>query len=259
MTQYSFFHVDAFADRPLAGNPAAVILLDDWLDQNLMQAIAAELMLSDTAFAVPAEDENADYQLRWFTPTTEVELCGHATLASAHVLIDGERIRFATRSGPLTVVRADGLLELDVPANPVERATIEGLLPALGLSKAEVFLGRSGSHILVVAANEEIVRGLRPDLAALAHIEGVISVTARGEDHAITSRVFAPAFGINEDPVTGSAHAALVPFWAERLGRSEFTALQASARSGVLRCRVDGDRVILGGRCATVIEGTIQL
>ena len=259
MTTIPFFQVDAFADRPLTGNPAAVMPLDRWLDDALMQAIAAENNLAETAFTVPSEDEAADFGLRWFTPTVEVNLCGHATLAAAHVLIHSDPVRFATRSGILTVCRRGDLLELDMPSAPPAPAELPELLLALGAS-GKTFVSHAGNgNALVLLDSEEEVRAVRPDFAALAQLPYLVSVTARGDHHDIASRVFAAFHGIPEDPVTGSAHTALVPFWAERLGRKEFTALQASPRIGVLHCRLEADRVLLGGHCHTVIVGQFQL
>jgi PhzF family phenazine biosynthesis protein len=259
MTTLPFFQVDAFAERPLTGNPAAVMPLDRWLDDALMQAIANENNLSETAFTVPSERDDADFDLRWFTPTTEVELCGHATIASGHVLLTGQSVRFSTRSGILTVSRGDDRLQLDLPAHQVEPGTEPGLLEALGV-EGETFLGRSGNgSAIVVLPDEAAVRAVQPDFGRLRTIDRLVIVTAPGDEHDVTSRVFAAYHGIDEDPVTGAAHAALVPFWAQRLGRTEFTALQASKRTGLLQCRLDSDRVLLGGRCRTVIVGNFQL
>lgn len=259
MTALPFFQVDAFADRALSGNPAAVMPLDQWLDDALMQAIAAENNLSETAFAVRSESGDADYELRWFTPTTEVPLCGHATLASAHILIRDEQIRFSTRSGMLTVSREGDLLQLDLPAAAVEPRGFPGLQEALGAS-GETFGGdRPESVAIMLLADEASVRAVQPDFAALRDFPELVIVTAPGDEQSIASRVFAVPVGIDEDPVTGAAHAALVPFWARRLGRHEFTAVQASRRGGLLHCREAGERVILGGRCVTVIEGHFQL
>jgi len=259
MTELPFFQVDAFAEAPLTGNPAAVMPLDQWLPDGLMQAIAAENNLSETAFAVPSNNGERDYELRWFTPATEVDLCGHATLAAAHVLITGEEIRFATRSGVLAVSREDDLLKLDLPAFEVEPGEAPGLLEALGTS-GEIFLGEGGNNsAIVLLADEAAVRSVRPDFAALKTFDRLVIVTAPGDEQDIASRVFAVYHGIDEDPVTGSAHAALVPFWAKKLGRHEFTAFQASRRGGLLYCREAADRVILGGHCQTVITGTFQL
>lgn len=259
MTSTPFFQVDAFADRPLTGNPAAVMPLERWIDDALMQAIAAENNLSETAFTVPSESGEADYDLRWFTPTTEVDLCGHATLASGHVLIHGDGVRFSTRSGILSVTRNGELLELELPAYAVAPGELPGLADALGVS-GETFVGAGGNNsAIVLLPDEAAVRAVRPDFARLKQFDRLVMVTAPGDRHAVASRVFAAYHGIDEDPVTGSAHAALVPFWAERLGRTDFTALQSSERSGVLHCRLEGDRVVLGGHCQTVIVGQFQL
>jgi PhzF family phenazine biosynthesis protein len=260
MTATPFFQVDAFAERPLTGNPAAVMPLDRWLDDALMQAIAAENNLSETAFTVASESGEADYDLRWFTPASEVELCGHATLAAGHVLMTGDTVRFATRSGVLIVSRRDDLLELDMRAANLTRVDEPELCRALGLPDSEVWLADGYNDAAIVeVADEQAVRALAPDFAALRKVPRMAVVTARGLEHDVVSRVFVPYLGIDEDPVTGSAHAALVPYWSERLGRTRFTALQASARSGLLHCRLEGERAVLGGRCFTVIEGQFQL
>jgi len=259
VTSIPFFQVDAFAQVPFTGNPAAVMPLERWPDDSVMQAIAAENNLAETAFAVPSDGDEADYELRWFTPTVEVNLCGHATLAAGHVLMSGNRLRFATRSGILTVARNGDLLELEMPAYEVEAAELPELIQALGVS-GETFLSPAGNgNAIVLVADEGAVRAARPDFAALAKLPFLLSVTAPGDEHDVASRVFAAYHGIPEDPVTGSAHTTLVPFWVKRLGRESFTALQASARTGVLHCRLEGDRVILGGHCATVIVGNFQL
>jgi PhzF family phenazine biosynthesis protein len=260
MTSLPFFQVDAFADRPLTGNPAAVIPLERWLDDALMQAIAAENNLSETAFTVPSEQEDADYDLRWFTPAAEVELCGHATLASGHILIHSDPVRFSTKSGILIVSRRDDVLELDMRAANLTEVQEPELCAALGLPASPIWLaGGYNDAAIIELADEDAVLDVKPDFRALAKIHRMPVVTARGQTHDIVSRVFVPYLGIDEDPVTGSAHAALVPYWADRLGRNEFTALQASARTGVLHCRVEGDRAIIGGRCQTVIVGQFQL
>lgn len=259
MTGIPFFQVDAFVnERPLTGNPAAVMPLDRWLPDALLQAIAAENNLSETAFTVPSRRGDADYDLRWFTPTVEVDLCGHATLAAGHILLHGEHVRFATRSGLLGVARSGNLLELDLPAHAVEAGELAGLHEALGVS-GETFLGRGGNGAAIVMLRDEAaVRSVAPDFARLRTIDRLVIVTAPGDEHDVASRVFAAFHGIDEDPVTGSAHAALVPLWARRLGRDSFTALQASRRSGLLHCRLEDGRVLLGGACATVIVGTFQ-
>jgi PhzF family phenazine biosynthesis protein len=260
MTSLPFFQVDAFADRPLTGNPAAVMPLERWLDDSVMQAIAAENNLSETAFTVPSDGDDADFELRWFTPTSEVELCGHATLAAGHVLMTGHPVRFATKSGILTVSRRDALLELDLPAATLNEVHEPELCRVLGLPDSPVWLAEGCNDAAIIAVpHEEAVRAVHPDFGALAKIHRMAIVTAPGDTETIVSRVFVPYVGIDEDPVTGSAHAALAPYWARRLRRNEFTALQASKRSGVLHCRIEGDRVVLGGHCHTVIVGQFQL
>ena len=262
MTPLPIFQVDAFAERPFTGNPAAVMPLDQWLPDEVMQAIGAENNLAETAFTVPSTRDDADYDLRWFTPTVEVNLCGHATVAAAHILMHGERIRFATRSGILTVTRdADdpSLLKLDMPSAPPEPEAMPDLLKALGVD-GETFISRTGNgNALVLLSDEAAVRGVAPDFRALRKFPHLVSVTAPGDEQDVASRVFAAYHGIDEDPVTGSAHTALVPFWAERLGRQRFTALQASKRTGLIDCELQGGRVILGGHAVTVIEGFFQI
>ena len=260
MTSLPFFQVDAFAaEAPLTGNPAAVMPLDRWLDDALMQAIAAENNLSETAFTVPSSRQDADYDLRWFTPTTEVDLCGHASLATGHVLVTGQPLRFSTRSGILTVTRRDDLVELDVPAFATRPGELPGLHQALGTSGPTLLHDGGSASVIVELADEAAVRAVRPDFGKLRAFDRLVIVTAPGDNQDIASRVFAAYHGIDEDPVTGAAHAALVPFWAERLGRNAFTALQASKRTGLLYCRLEGERVVLGGRCRTVIVGQFQL
>ena len=244
----------------MTGNPAAVMPLERWLDEATMQAIAAENNLSETAFAVASELQEADYDLRWFTPTAEVELCGHATLAAGHVLIHGRSVRFSTKSGTLIVSRRGDLLELDLPAARLTEVREPELNRALGLPDLSAWLAEGCNDAAIIeVADEAAVRAIKPDFAALKAIRRMAVVTAPGDKCDIASRVFVPYVGIDEDPVTGSAHAALVPKWANQLGRTEFTALQASARSGLLHCRLEGDRVILGGHCRTVIVGQFQL
>ena len=260
MTSLPFFQVDAFADRPLTGNPAAVMPLERWLDDGLMQAIAAENNLSETAFTVPSERDGADYELRWFTPTSEVEMCGHATLAAGHILIHSEPVRFSARCGILTVSRHEDLLELGMDAAILTEVHEPDLCRALGLPESPAWLANGYNDAAIIeVADEAAVRAVEPDFRALRKIHRMPVVTARGETHDVVSRVFVPYLGIDEDPVTGSAHAALAPYWVERLGRSDFTALQASQRTGVLRCRLEGDGVLLGGKCHTMIAGQFQL
>ena len=261
MTGIPFFQVDAFAEKPLTGNPAAVMPLDRWLPDAVMQAIAAENNLAETAFTVPSDSKDADYELRWFTPAVEVPLCGHATLAAGHILIHSDKVRFSTKSGILTVAKRDDLLELDLPAATLSEVDEPELCAALGLSARPVWLASPdfNDSAIVPVENEAEVLAVSPDFGKLKSIHRMAIVTARGDEQDIASRVFVPYAGIDEDPVTGSAHAALVPYWAKRLGREHFTALQASKRTGILNCRLEGDRVLLGGRCVTVIAGTFQL
>ncbi|WP_328539936.1 PhzF family phenazine biosynthesis protein [Streptomyces sp. NBC_00344] len=264
--------VDAFTDRPFAGNPAGVLLLDSFPDDEWLQNVAAEVNLSETAFAHPlAAGGAADWALRWFTPATEVDMCGHATLATAHILnttgaADGT-VRFAARCGILTATaQRDGAITLDFPTAPLTpEPEPEGLADALG---AKVLSVRdTGPHIgdlLVELTDEKAVRSLSPDFAALvAHSGRGIIATApaadpgRGYDY--VSRCFFPRVGIDEDPVTGSAHTALAPFWSARLGRDSLTGLQASARSGLVKTTLRGDRTLLTGSAVTVIDGELQV
>lgn len=253
--------VDAFTERPFAGNPAAVLVLDEPYDQAWAQRVAAEFNLAETAFTRPLADGTRE--LRWFTPEIEVDLCGHATLATAHVLaelgVEGP-YRFSSRSGPLTVTAEGGRLWLDFPARPAEEIDIpDGLAEALGVEP--LWVGRGGTDdLLVEVADEAIVRALDPNLYVLRDIpaRGVI-VTAPGTEYDMVSRFFAPGAGVPEDPVTGSAHTVLAPFWAERLGRTELTAHQASARGGDLLLRVRGDRIIIGGHAVSVATGDLRV
>lgn len=254
--------VDAFVGEGLAGNPAAVCPRGDWLADEVMQSIAREMALSETAFFVPVDDA---YLLRWFTPTTEADLCGHATLASAavyftHMDTSASAVRFHTlKAGPLSVTRNGDLLELDFPANPAERRNLDGLSAALGAEPVEV-LRSADATCLAVFDNEDTVRGLVPDMAAIAALEDrKIVVTAPGEKVDFISRCFVPSAGIPEDPVTGSAHTTLVPYWSARLGKAELHAIQASERGGELFCTDRDDRVAIAGRAAVRQSGTVDL
>ncbi|MFE5393769.1 PhzF family phenazine biosynthesis protein [Streptomyces sp. NPDC056568] len=262
--------VDAFTDRPFAGNPAGVLLLDAFPDDERLQKVALEVNHAETAFAHPLpEGGEADWALRWFTPVTEVALCGHATLAAAHVLhTTGAHegpVRFATHSGVLVATPGrDGSITLDFPTaplTPVEAPT--GVAEALGAEPRTVLdTGPALGDLLVEVADEKTVHGLAPDHQALAaHSARGIIATARADDPArgydYVSRCFFPNVGIDEDPVTGSAHTALAPFWSERLGRPDLTGLQASPRSGRVRTGLRGDRTLLSGRAVTVIDGEL--
>lgn len=251
--------IDAFTAQAFRGNPAAVCLLDRERDERWMQDVAAEMNLSETAFLLRRED--GDYSLRWFTPAVEVALCGHATLASAHALYEEhglQSVRFHTKSGILTAVRSGDAIELDFPATPEERADApDGLLESLGIANP-VYVGRNRFDFLVEVASEDEVRALDPDHAQLRRIpvRGVI-VTSRSRDFDFVSRFFAPGSGIDEDPVTGSAHCCLTPYWSAKLGKDAMTAFQASKRGGVVRVRLAGDRVKLGGEAVTVLRGEL--
>ena len=257
------FQVDAFADTAFTGNPAAVCLLDEPAEAAWMQRVAAEMNLAETAFV----EQRADgYRLRWFTPAIEVALCGHATLASAHVLFSNrsvapdEPIRFDSASGPLIARRAGEAIALDFPARPAEPADLPpGLAEALG-GAAPVWAGRSAEDVLVVLGSQEEVTRLRPDLAGLAEIAvrgTIVTAPASRPGADFVSRFFAPAVGVPEDPVTGSAHCTLAPYWCRRLGSDSLTGYQASARGGTVSVRLQGDRVILAGRAVTVLAGEL--
>jgi PhzF family phenazine biosynthesis protein len=263
--------VDAFTDRPFAGNPAGVLLLDSFPNDDRLQRVALEVNHSETAFAHPlAAGGEADWALRWFTPATEVAMCGHATLATAHVLhTTGAHegpVRFATRSGVLVATpREDGSITLDFPTAPLTPVEAPaGVAAALGAEPRTVLdTGPGIGDLLVEVADEKTVRGLTPDLKALAaHSERGVIATARAEDPArgydYVSRCFFPNVGVDEDPVTGSAHTALAPFWSERLGRPDLTGLQASSRSGLVRTQVRGERTLLSGHAVTVIDGELR-
>jgi len=250
--------VDAFASEVFRGNPAAVCPLDAWLPDATMQAIAMENNLSETAFVVREAD---GYRIRWFTPLAEVPLCGHATLASAFVLFGlhgGEPLTFQSKSGPLSVTRAGDVLTLDFPVLPVGEYTgPREAIDALGVAPDEV-LGRE--HLLfAVYRDERVVRELRPDFARLGKLDLRALVTAPGSDVDFVSRFFAPSEGIDEDPVTGSAHCSLIPYWAQRLGKTTLRARQVSRRGGELDCALHGDRVSIGGRAVRYLEGTITI
>lgn len=254
--------VDAFTDRPFGGNPAAVCILPRPADERWMQSVAAEMNLSETAFVHP---EDGGYRLRWFTPTIEIDLCGHATLASAHVLWESAQLtsetpaRFHTRSGLLTASRQGDLIELDFPAErAVPHPAPAGLEDAIGAPVKLV--ARNRFDYLLEVADEAVLRSLRPDAVALRGIPSrgfILTCASARPEFDFVSRFFSAATGTYEDPVTGSAHCCLGPFWGERLGKSELVGYQASARGGVIRVRVLGERVILAGHAVTVMRGEI--
>ncbi|WP_410786495.1 PhzF family phenazine biosynthesis protein [Kribbella sp. C-35] len=261
--------VDAFAEQAFTGNPAGVCVLEagDWPDEGWMRAVAAEMKHAETAFVRPSAGAEADWDLRWFTPTKEVVLCGHATLATAHVLAaDGKvsgKASFATLSGVLVADVADDGITLDFPVNrPIEVPAPDGLGAALAVEPTEVYVTGELRDLLVVVRDEATVLGVAPDYDAIAaitqreNLRGVI-VTAQGSAYDFVSRFFAPGSGIPEDPVTGSAHTSLAPYWAERLGRDELVGYQASARGGVVQVVPAGDRVYLKGQAITVLDGEL--
>ncbi|MFM9977725.1 MAG: PhzF family phenazine biosynthesis protein [Sphingomonadaceae bacterium] len=262
-----FAQIDAFADRPFTGNPAAVMPLDRWLDDAVLQAIAAENNLSETAFLIADTSGAAEFELRWFTPTVEVALCGHATLAAGHFVLSAarparDRTTFRTRqSGILEVRRTGDRYLLDLPAWAMEPRPCPEIAAHIGGAPVATYW-REGGYSMLVYASAADVLALRPDFKTLGAIDQgdiLYIATAPGTETDVVSRVFAPGAGIDEDPVTGSAHCLLTPYWAERLGRDTFTAYQASTRGGHVGCALAGDRVFLSGGCVTVIEGVFTL
>jgi predicted PhzF superfamily epimerase YddE/YHI9 len=259
-----YWHVDAFAARAFAGNQAAVMPLEEWLPDAALQAIAEENNFAETAFVVRDETGAADWELRWFTPACEIRLCGHATLASGHVLLErdgGERVTFRTRNAGILEVRrmAEGGYELALPTIATDPGVWPEAVALLGGAPLEV--RRSADRYgIYLYASETDIRALAPDFKGLAALgDHQYICTAPGRDFDVVSRVFVPGGGVDEDSVTGSAHAALTPFWAARLGRDRFTAHQASRRGGDLTCRLEGQQAWLGGPCVTVVEGTFYL
>lgn len=259
--ELKIYQADAFADAVFSGNPAAVVPLAEWLPDSMMQNIALENNLSETAFFV---DEPEGLRIRWFTPAAEVRLCGHATLASAHILFNhlgftGDVISFNSLSGVLKVERSEGLLWLDFPASKLTRVEIpKNLQKAVGAEPLECWRGRD--DFMLIFENEETIRSISPDFAAILESEcrGLI-VTAPGDEADFVSRFFAPRVGVNEDPVTGSAHTMLIPYWSEKLGKPEMRARQVSKRGGSLHCVALGHRVKIGGKAVTYFEGRIWI
>ena len=246
------FIVDAFTDKVFGGNPAAVCILDNWVPEEMMLNIAKENNLSETAFAV--KEDSDKYQLRWFTPKAEVDLCGHATLAAGYVILENYDINipsvtFKTLSGDLIVKQNGDLYEMDFPAYKFKQVEVtDDMEEALGIRPIEAILSRD---LVMILDSEEAVKKVKPNLNKLSKLEGLTqAVTAKGKDFDCVSRVFAPKIAVNEDPVTGSTHCLITPYWAEKLGRNKLTALQASERSGILYCELVGDRVKISGRAA---------
>lgn len=268
MTTVRLRTVDAFTERPYSGNPAAVLILDGTPQDEWMAAVARETNLSDTGFVIRERIPDADFRLRWFTPTVEIDLCGHATLAAAHCLFeDGANgpIRFATRSGVLTVAKGpEGSLAMDFPAWPVDQVELRSVVSkALGAPVEWTGRTENGAFLLALLANEGLVRDLTPDLVAVRRLDASVGVIATAladpePEYDFVSRVFAPQAGIPEDPVTGSAHTVLAPYWVERLGRSPLLGLQASVRAGLVGVELHGERVTITGRAITIFDGQLR-
>lgn len=257
------FKVDAFTDTLFSGNPAAVVPVDEWLEDDLMQQIAMENNLSETAFIL--KKETSSYDIRWFTPETEVDLCGHATLGAAHVILSHleeglSSVIFNSRSGDLSVEKSDAMYWLDFPSQPPEPVSMSKLLPE-AIGTIPLYAGYN-VDLMVLVESEKIVREMKPNLQMIRNLDvrGVI-VTAPSENESVdfVSRFFAPSVGVPEDPVTGSAHTVLTPFWAKRLGKKELNARQISKRGGVLTCIDEGERVKIGGSAVTFLQGSISL
>ncbi len=264
MNSLPYYHVDAFADAPFTGNQAAVIPLTNWLEDDVLQAIGEENNFAETAFYLPDETGEADYELRWFTPTVEIALCGHATLASGHVILsqnpDKKEVGFRTRkAGSLKVLRDGEGYSLGLPAYPPAPKALPNIVKLVGGRPAETQFHEGRYNVIRYETADEVL-ALKPDLKALRALGNEQFIcTAPGKDTDVLSRVFVPGGGVDEDSVTGSAHAVLTPYWASQLGRDSFTAFQASTRGGYVNCRLDGDRAWLGGKCFTVVEGAFRL
>ena len=256
-----FFQVDAFASHPFTGNPAAVMPLKEWLPDETLLAIAAEHNLAETAFFVP---QGRDFHLRWFTPTVEMPLCGHATLASAYIVLNHldtsrDNVVFHTLSGALTVARDGDRLVMDLPIRRNEPASVSELAPVAEAIGAKIIDLRRGWIYLAVVESEDVVRTLKPDIAKIAALPLDVVVTARGAKADFVSRVFVPKFGVPEDPVTGAAHCLLVPYWSEALERKTFFARQLSARGGELWLRLEGDRIKMAGHAVLTVTGEVHV
>lgn len=258
-----YFHVDAFAERAFTGNQAAVMPLENWLDDAVLQAIGEENNFAETAFYLPDETGEADYELRWFTPTVEIALCGHATLASGHILMtqspDLEKVTFRTRNaGILTMTRDGDGYALELPAYAPAPKSLTDICDLLGGSPIDTQFHEGRYNVIRYETADEVL-ALSPDLKSLSALGNEQFIcTAPGKDTDVLSRVFVPGAGVDEDSVTGSAHAVLTPYWAGVLGRDSFTAFQASVRGGYVNCRLAGDKAWLGGKCVTVVEGMFR-
>jgi PhzF family phenazine biosynthesis protein len=260
----TLYQVDAFTGKLFGGNPAAVIPLKKWLDTELMQKLAMENNLAETVFFVPSKSKNVDFDIRWFTPALEINLCGHATLAAAHVIFEilktkKKKIVFDSKSGQLTVTKKKGLLEMDFPSWPPEKIEEypDALLASLGNPEiAGVYKNR---EYVVELMKEEAIRNCNPDFSLMKKVDRMVIITAPGKEVDFVSRFFAPTAGIDEDPVTGSAHSQLIPFWSEKLGKVKMVAKQLSRRGGDISCEQKGERVIMGGQCVFYMKGEIEI
>ncbi|MCY7311002.1 MAG: PhzF family phenazine biosynthesis protein [Chitinophagaceae bacterium] len=260
----TLYQVDAFTNKLFGGNPAAVIPLKKWIDDELMQKLAMENNLAETVFFVPSKTKKIDFDIRWFTPAFEINLCGHATLASAHVIFEilktkKKKVVFDSKSGLLTVTKKKNLLEMDFPSWAPERITEypDELLACLGNPEiAGVYKNR---EYLVELMNEEAISNCNPDFLLMKKVDKMVIITAPGKGIDFVSRFFAPTSGIDEDPVTGSAHSQLIPFWSEKLGKAKMTAKQLSQRGGDIYCEQKGERVIMGGECVFYMKGQIEI
>jgi PhzF family phenazine biosynthesis protein len=260
----TLYQVDAFTDKLFAGNPAAVIPLKKWIPDELMQKLAMENNLAETAFIIPSKNKKANFDIRWFTPALEINLCGHATLASAYVVFEilkskKKKVLFDSKSGLLTVTKKKELLEMDFPSWPPERITEypDALLASLGNPEiAGVYKNR---EYMVELINEEAVKRCNPDFSVMRKVDRMIIITAPGKEVDFVSRFFAPNSGIDEDPVTGSAHSQLIPFWSNKLGKKKMIAKQLSQRGGTVYCEQKGERVIMGGQAVFYMKGEIEI
>lgn len=260
----TLYQVDAFADKLFAGNPAAVIPLKKWTEEQLMQQVAMENNLAETAFFVPSKQKGADFDIRWFTPELEINLCGHATLASAWVIFEilklkKKKVVFHSKSGLLTVEKKKELLEMDFPSWPPERISTWPPELVASLGNPEIAGVYQNREYIVELMNEEAVRNCRPDFSLMKKVNKMVIITAPGKEVDFVSRFFAPTAGIDEDPVTGSAHSQLIPFWSEKLGKQKMSARQLSKRGGDVFCEQKGERVMMGGFCTFYMKGDIQV
>lgn len=261
----TLYQIDAFTDKLFGGNPAAVIPLREWIDEKLMQNIATENNLSETVFFVPVKDSNeADFEIRWFTPEVEINLCGHATLASAYVIFnylnfDKPEIKFNSQSGILKIGKNDSLIAMNFPSWPPVECNNPPLNLKNALGGADIVGLYNNRDLLAELSDEDAVKNCKPDFSLIQSTGYKIIITAPGKDVDFVSRFFAPTAGVNEDPVTGSAHSQLIPFWSNKLSKQEMTARQLSKRGGVLHCKQMGDRVIMSGNCVFFMKGEIEL